>query len=72
MQLGQFTFMTPKPNKMRIGIDLQVLSRTIKHRFQQTGTAGDCTGLGPWGLAGDVAVVAMGGCRELWGAQSSS
>lgn len=45
-QLGQFTFMTPKSNKMRIGIDPQVLSRAIKHRFQQTGTAGEPAALG--------------------------
>lgn len=46
VQLGQFTFMTPKPNKMRIGIDPQVLSRAIKHRFQKTGTAGEPAALG--------------------------
>lgn len=38
--------MTPKSNKMRIGIDPQVLSRAIKHRFQQTGTAGEPAALG--------------------------
>lgn len=50
---GSIHLYDSKPNKMRMGIDPQVLNSTIKHRSQQTGTAGACPGLGPWGLAGD-------------------
>lgn len=73
-QLGQFTFMTPKSNKMRIGIDPQVLSRAIKHRLQQTGTAGEpaalgwvpgvCWGMCLWWRWGDPSAGCAGSCGE--------
>lgn len=77
---GSIHLYDSKPNKMRIGIDPQVLSRTIKHRFQQTVLPETARGWVPgvWrgiGCGDDGATPQLGvqeGCWELWGAQSSS